>query len=159
MIIRKAVTSDFEQIFELFREFSEYQGLPERMKNNPARMSEEKEYLHCFVAENDDKQIIGYATWFFTYYTWSGKGLYMDDLYVRPGYRGRGIGTRLLKTVVDLAKKNRCHKIRWQVSHWNKEAIAFYEKMGAVIDNIEKNCDLDIENEYNETKGKSTQSF
>jgi GNAT superfamily N-acetyltransferase len=116
------------------------------MKNNPARLKEEKDYLHCFVAENDDKQIIGYATWFFTYYTWSGKGLYMDDLYVRPGYRGRGVGTRLLNTVIDMARKHHCHKIRWQVSQWNKEAIAFYKKMGAVIDDIEKNCDLDLDN-------------
>jgi diamine N-acetyltransferase len=145
MIIREAETTDFEQIFELFREFSEYQGLPERMKNNPGRMREEKDYFHCFVAETNDKQIIGYATWFFTYYTWSGKGMYMDDLYVRPGYRGQGIGTRLLNSVVALAKEHHCHKLRWQVSHWNREAIAFYVKMGAEIDDIEKNCDLDLE--------------
>jgi diamine N-acetyltransferase len=145
MIIRKAETSDFEQLFELIREFSKFQGMPERLKNSHERMMAEKDCLQCFVAENDDKQIIGYVTWFFTYYTWSGKGLYMDDLYVRPGFRGEGIGTRLLNTVIALAKEHLCHKVRWQVSHWNKKAIAFYGKMGAVIDDIEKNCDLDID--------------
>jgi GNAT superfamily N-acetyltransferase len=143
--LREAKVSDFEQIIELFREFSVYQKLPERMKNSFDRMVEEQEFLKCFVAETSEKKIIGYTTWFYTYFTWSGKGMYIDDLYVKPEYRGTGIGKMLLNRVIELARQSRCHKLRWQVSYWNSSAIAFYEKMGAEIDDLEKNCDLNLD--------------
>jgi len=105
-------------------------------------MIEEKEFFHCFVAETSDKQIIGYATYFFGYYTWIGKSVYMDDLYVKPEYRASGTGTRLISMVIETAKSSRCHKLRWQVSDWNIPAIGFYKSIGAVIDSTEHNCDL-----------------
>jgi len=143
--IRPAVLSDYPNILELFREFSVYQKLPERMKNSLEKMNEEQDYFHCFVAETEDKEIIGYATWFYTYFTWSGKGMYIDDLFVKPEYRGTGIGKMLLNKIIDLARESKCHKLRWQVSWWNKPAIEFYEKMGAEIDDLEKNCDLNLD--------------
>lgn len=146
VVIREAKYPDFPQILELFREFSVYQKLPERMHNTLERMVEEEDYFHCFVAETEKGGIIGYVTWFYTYFTWSGKGLYIDDLYVRPSYRGIGIGKQLMEKVIALGKAAKCHKIRWQVSWWNEPAIAFYKKLGAEIDDIEKNCDLNIDN-------------
>lgn len=143
--IRNAEVADYEIIIELFREFSVYQKLPERMSNTLEKMLEEKEYFHCFVAETEEKEIIGYASWFFTYYTWSGKGIYLDDLYVKPGFRGQGVGTFLMDKVISFARESKCHKVRWQVSHWNAPAIAFYEKLGAEIDDLEKNCDLNLD--------------
>ena len=143
--IRTAEVTDFPEILELFREFSVYQKLPERMRNNLDRMMEEQDFFHCFVAEDSQKKIIGYTTWFYTYFTWSGKGMYIDDLFVKPEYRGSGIGKMLLNKVNDLARESKCHKLRWQVSWWNKPAIAFYEKMGAEIDDLEKNCDLNLD--------------
>jgi len=144
ILIRSAQTEDFDQLIQLFREFSVYQRLPERMKNSPERMMEEKDFFHGFVAETTGKEIIGYVTWFFTYYTWSGKGLYIDDLYVKPEFRGSGIGSLLMEKVTAFARENKCHKVRWQVSHWNTGAIEFYRKLGAEIDDIEKNCDLNL---------------
>lgn len=143
--IRTAEISDYPEILELFREFSLYQKLAERMKNTLDRMKEESAFFNCFVAEDSGGKIIGYTTWFFTYFTWSGKGMYIDDLYVKPEYRGTGIGKLLLNRVIGLARANKCHKLRWQVSWWNKPAIAFYEKMGAEIDDLEKNCDLNLD--------------
>jgi GNAT superfamily N-acetyltransferase len=143
--IRAAVVSDYPLILELFREFSFYQKLPERMINSLARMEEEQEYLHAFVAETETNEIIGYVTWFYTYFTWSGKGMYIDDLYVKPEYRGSGTGKMLMNTIIGLARQSKCHKLRWQVSYWNKPAIAFYEKMGAEMDDLEKNCDLNLD--------------
>jgi GNAT superfamily N-acetyltransferase len=66
----------------------------------------------------------------------------MDDLYVKASYRANGTGKRLLNKVIELAKESGCHRLRWQVSNWNKPAITLYESIGATIDNIEKNCDL-----------------
>ncbi len=76
------------------------------------------------------------------YYSWSGKALYLDDLYVKKEFRGHQIGTQLLDKLVDHANFEKCTKVRWQVSDWNKDAIEFYKKMGAKVDDTEINCDL-----------------
>jgi GNAT superfamily N-acetyltransferase len=143
--IREAENDDFEEILALFREFSVYQKLPERMKNSVERLRNEQDYFHCFVAVTPENSIIGYITWFFTYFTWTGKWMYVDDLYVKPDFRGSGVGKSLMDRVIELARNSGCHKLRWQVSHWNKPAIAFYEKMGAEIDDLERNCDLNLD--------------
>jgi GNAT superfamily N-acetyltransferase len=143
--IRSVEESDFSQLLELFMEFAEFEKLPERMVNTPERMAEEKDYLRGFVAETNDKRIVGYATFFFTYYTWFGKCLYMDDLYVKPEFRAKGIGKRLMNSVIEFAKSSGCHKLRWQVSKWNKPAVEFYQSLGATIDDIERNCDLRLD--------------
>jgi diamine N-acetyltransferase len=66
----------------------------------------------------------------------------LDDLYVTDAYRKQGIGKKLLEAIIDVAKKEQCKKVRWQVSNWNNNAINFYKKMGAAIDDVEINCDL-----------------
>ncbi len=140
--IRKAETSDFDRINALFREFAVFEKLPEKMTNTVEQMLEEKEYFNCFVAETPDGEIAGYVTYFFCYYTWIGKSLYMDDLYVRREFRGQGIGSLLIRQVISYAKDSGCHKLRWQVSEWNRPAIDFYKKLGADISGVEQNCDL-----------------
>lgn len=144
MNIRKAVESDFEQINALFKEFAEFERLPEKMVNTVEQMKAEQDYFNCWVVENTDKQIIGYVTYFFAYYTWIGKSMYMDDLYVKPEYRGNGIGALLINKVIEYAKETGCHKLRWQVSNWNNPAISFYQSLGAEISGVEQNCDLII---------------
>lgn len=141
--IRKAAEADFEQIIALFEEFALFEKTPEKMLNSVECMRAEKEFFNCFVAVINGK-IIGYVSWFFAYYTWSGKAVYMDDLYVQPAFRGNGIGKQLLNKVLTLAQETGCHKMHWQVSSWNKPAIDFYKKLGAVIDNTEQNCDLKL---------------
>ncbi|GHV64644.1 N-acetyltransferase [Bacteroidia bacterium] len=142
MTLRKISEEDFEQLIHLFQEFAEFEKLPDKMSNSIERMTQEKDFFHGFVAETSDHKIIGYATWSFCYYTWSGKSVYLDDLYVRPDYRGTGIGSKLIQAVIDMAKENQCHKMRWQVSNWNKPAIDFYKKVGAEINDVEKVCEL-----------------
>ena len=142
MKIRSVHEDDFPQIVDLFKELASFQKTPDKMKNSVERMLEEKEFFHAFVAENEEKQIIGYVTYFFSYHTWSGKAMYMDDLYVKEAYRKNGIGQDLLNAVIDFAKESQCHKLRWQVSHWNTNAQEFYKKIGAEIDDVEWNCDL-----------------
>ena len=105
-------------------------------------MHKEKELINCLVAETESKEIVGYVVYFFAYYTWFGKSLYMDDLYVKDTFRGKGIGSSLINAVINFARKEDCHKLRWQVSGWNKPAIEFYKKLGATIDDVERNCDL-----------------
>ena len=90
--IRLAGEADFNRLIELMGEFAEFENHPEAMMNSVERMKREREYFNCFVAETGDNLIVGYAAWFFAYYTWTGKALYIDDLYVQREYRGKGIG-------------------------------------------------------------------
>lgn len=140
--IREAQVSDFESIHALFKEFAEFEKLPEKMTNTVDRMIAEKDFFNCFIAETSDNKIIGYVTYFFCYYTWTGKALYMDDLYVEPDFRGQRVGSMLIRQIIEYAKDTGCHKLRWQVSEWNKPAIDFYQKLGAEINHVDQNCDL-----------------
>ncbi len=138
--IRTAEVRDFPQILELFEEFAAFEKRP--MTNSLEKMTREQDFFHCFVAENSDGHIIGYASYFYCYFTWTGKALHLDDLYLKPNYRGKGLGTKLINTVIDLARNSGCHKVHWQVSGWNEPAKGFYKKLGATIDATEENCDL-----------------
>jgi len=140
--IRKIEESDYLVLISLFKEFALFEKLPEKMTNSVEQMQREKEYLKGFVAVNDADEIVGYATYFFGYYTWIGKSLYMDDLYVRPDFRGACVGTKLINEVIAFAKAENCKKLRWQVSEWNQPAIDFYKCLGANVDAVESNCDL-----------------
>jgi GNAT superfamily N-acetyltransferase len=144
--IRNAEESDFKHILNLFKEFASFEKRPERMTNTIDKMVREKDFFNCYVVVTKDKKIVGYATYFFCYYTWTGKSLHMDDLYVKPEYRGNGIGTKLINKVIEFARSSQCHKLHWQVSGWNKPALDFYKNIGAKIDNIEHNCDLFFDN-------------
>jgi GNAT superfamily N-acetyltransferase len=140
--IRKADEHDYPVIFSMIRDFAAFENCSDRLANSLEQMKEEKEYINCFVAEIDSKEIVGYVVHLFAYYTWFGKSLYMDDLYVKEKYRGKGVGRSLIDAVIDFAKKENCHKLRWQVSSWNESAIGFYKNLGATIDDVERNCDL-----------------
>jgi len=142
MDIKIIEEKDFKELAALFLEFATFQNQPGKMKNSEEKMKIEKDFLHGFIARDDNNDVIGYVTFFFAYYTWVGKSLYMDDLYVREKYRGKGLGTSLINKVIDYAKEERCNRLRWQVSNWNEPAIAFYESLGAKIDDIERNCDI-----------------
>lgn len=142
--IRKGTEADYPAIIDLINEFALFQKTPERVTNTVEQMNADNKLFQCFVAEDETKKIIGYAAWFFAYFSWTGKALYLDDLYVVESARGQAIGTRLLHTVIEHAKASACKKVRWQVSHWNKPAIAFYRKMGAWIDAEEMNCHYEL---------------
>jgi diamine N-acetyltransferase len=142
--IRKGIEADYPAIIDLINEFALFQKTPERVTNTVEQMRVDNNLFQCFVAVDDRNRIVGYAAWFFAYFSWTGKALYLDDLYVVESARGLAIGTRLLQTVIDHATATSCVKVRWQVSNWNKTAIAFYRKMGAQIDDVEMNCHFEL---------------
>ena len=142
--IERITENDFKELVNLFQEFALFEKLPHKMTNSVEQMTKEKEFIDGFTVKDENHTIMGYVTFFIAYYTWSGKSLYMDDLYVRPQYRGLGLGTTLIKRAMDFAKENECNKMRWQVSEWNDPAIKFYQNLGAQIDDVENNCDLTL---------------
>ena len=140
--IRKAVITDYEAIFGLQKEFALFQKTPEKLHITLEQMKEDKDFFHCLVAEMENNEIGGFITYFPAYYSWSGKAIYVDDLYVTEAYRKHGIGIQLLQSVIEMAKETGCKKVRWQVSEWNQNAIDFYQRLGAEVNTTERNCDL-----------------
>jgi ribosomal protein S18 acetylase RimI-like enzyme len=143
IIIRKATEKDFFAILSLIKELAVFEKAPEKVTNSVEQMKNEKDFFQCYVAENDKKEIVGMVVFFFAYYTWVGKSLYLDDLYVKENYRGKQIGKKLLKLIFEIAKKENCKRVEFQVSSWNSRAIKMYKKCGADIDTESIVCKFD----------------
>jgi ribosomal protein S18 acetylase RimI-like enzyme len=141
--IRQATEDDFAAILSLTKELADFQKTPERVTNTVEQMNAEKAYFSCFVAQTADQEIVGMASYFFAYYSWVGKSLYLDDLYVKQSCRGQKVGSRLLEQIFDVARKENCKRVRWLVSSWNTAAIDLYRKCGATIYADEFTCDVD----------------
>ena len=140
--IRKTEPKDYPAVLELIKELALFERAPEKVTNSVELMQEENQYFHSIVAEKEDGEIAGMAIYFFAYYTWVGKSLYLDDIVVKEKYRGNKIGTKLLDRVIEFGKQNNCKRIRWQVLDWNVDAIEFYKKYGATLDGEWINCDM-----------------
>ena len=143
--IRIATEKDFPAILLLIRELAAFEKAPEKVTNSVEMMKKEKDLFHCFVAETETGEIIGMALYFFAYYTWVGKSLYLDDIYVKESFRKHKIGTALLKKIFEVANKENCKRVRWQVLNWNTTAVQMYTKCGAEIDDEWLNCSFDSE--------------
>jgi len=136
LIIRPAVASDVPVILQLIRGLAEYERAPEQVVCDEARLRES-----LFGAKPDAEVLLasigqvpaGFAVFFHNYSTWWGRrGLFLEDLFVRPDMRGRGIGKALLRSLARVAKERECARMEWQVLDWNQPAIDFYKSLGAV---------------------------
>jgi GNAT superfamily N-acetyltransferase len=141
--IRKVTRNDFPALYALFHEFAVFQKTPEKLYITLEQLIEDEEYFQCLVAEVNER-IVGFASYFIAYYSWTGKGIYLDDLYVKEDSRKYGIGKQLLNGIVDLAKAEKCKTVRWLVSRWNANAIEFYKSIGAQVDDTEMTCVLPL---------------
>ena len=145
VIIRKATEADFPEILALIKELALFEKAPEKVTNTVEQMQQEKDLFGCFLAVSDNHDILGMALYFFAYYTWVGKSLYLDDIYIKEPYRKQKIGTALLNKVFDVAREENCKRVRWQVLDWNQPAIEMYRKAGAEVDDEWLNCSFGIE--------------
>lgn len=132
--IRSACPEDASLILALVRELAEYEREPHSVKIGEAELLRdgfgENRYYECLIAE-DDGEPAGMALFFPVYSTWRGRALHLEDLFVRPRFRGRGIGKALLTKVAALAVERGCTQLFWHVLDWNDPAIQFYKSLGA----------------------------
>jgi len=124
-------------ILELIRGLAEYERAPDAVVATEADIVRDgfsgNPRFHCVIAEWD-RSPAGFAFYFFHYSTWLGKpGLYLEDLFVKPEVRGKGIGKALLVHLAQMAMRENCYGMRWQVLDWNQPAIDFYERLGAKV--------------------------
>lgn len=133
--IRPAQPADVPLILALVRELAEYEREPESVQMTEADLLRDgfgnDPAFECLIAEADG-QPAGFALFFPIYSTWQGRSVHLEDLFVRPAFRGRGIGKALLTRVAAIAHERGCGRFQWDVLEWNQTAIDFYRSLGAV---------------------------
>jgi GNAT superfamily N-acetyltransferase len=134
--IVRATERDVPQILELIKGLAEYERLSHMVEVTEARLRRtlfgERPAVEVFLAFAGD-ECAGFALFFTNYSTFLGKpGLYLEDVFVRPHLRRKGIGMALLKKVAAIARERDYGRMEWSVLDWNAPAINFYKKLGAV---------------------------
>ena len=133
--IRPATRADVPVILELIRGLAEYERLAEECVATEGRLTETlfgaRPQAEVLIASADGTPA-GFALFFHNYSTFLARqGIYLEDLFVKPAFRGRGIGKQLLVHLAALAVSRGCGRLEWSVLDWNEDAIRFYESLGA----------------------------
>ena len=134
-MIRSATPADVPLILQLIRELAEYEKLAHEVRATEAQLHATlfgpQPAAEVVIAEHEGRAV-GFAVFFATYSTWeAAPGLYLEDLFVRPEARGKGIGRELLEYLARLTVARGWARLEWRVLDWNEPSIAFYRKLGA----------------------------
>lgn len=134
--IRPATPDDTPLILGFIRGLADYEKLTHQVEATEAKLRATlfgaKPAAECVLAFTDEETPAGFALFFTNYSTFLARpGLYLEDLFVVPAWRGRGIGKALLLYLAALANQRGCGRMEWSVLDWNQPAIDFYERLGA----------------------------
>jgi len=141
--IREFQENDLESIFGIIKQWAIFEKAIDQLTNSVEQIRREKDCFKCLVAEDDNNRIVWIAMYYFVYYSWVGKSMYLEDITVDENSRRQGIGTMLLNEIFKVAENEACNRLRWQVLDWNEPAIKMYEKIWANITSEWNNCDFD----------------
>lgn len=144
--MRAAVPADIPTIVRLIRALADYEGLTAELElteqSLAANLFAMSPVCECLVAQVDST-VVGAAIFCHNYSTFkSRRGLYLDDLFVEPAFRGRGIGAHMLRELARIAVERDCGRFEWYVLDWNEKAIRFYQSMGAQLQDELRVCRL-----------------
>ena len=133
--IRPAAPEDAGLVLGFIRELAEYERLLDEAQSTEADVRAalfcEQPRVFCDLAEWEGRPV-GFALWFYTFSTFKGRhGIYLEDLYVRPEHRGRGLGRALLASLAVRCAREDLARLEWAVLNWNAPSIGFYESLGA----------------------------
>ncbi|MBV9559788.1 MAG: GNAT family N-acetyltransferase [Bradyrhizobium sp.] len=147
LAIHRARPDQIGLIFSLICELAEYEKLTHEVEATEADIAAalfgERPLLFCEIAEWDGEGV-GFAVWFLDFSTFSGRhGIYLEDLFVRPAFRGKGIGKALLADLARQCVENGWSRLQWAVLDWNTPSIDFYKSLGAVMMGEWTGCRLD----------------
>ena len=137
LLIRRARPDEAGLVLSLVRELAEYEQLSHEVEATEAMIAHAlfsaNPRLFCDIAEWSG-EVAGFAVWFINFSTFSGRsGIYLEDLFVRPALRGKGIGKALLSHLASECVTNGWSRLQWSVLDWNEPSIAFYKSLGAVM--------------------------
>lgn len=139
--LRPALPQDVSQILAFIRELAAYEREPDAVLATEQDLLRDgfgpTKVFDCLIAdwtEAGSTTAAGFALYFHNYSTWRGHaGIHLEDIYVTPSLRGKGIGRALIARVAAIAVEEGCPRLQWDVLEWNTPAIGFYEKMGALM--------------------------
>lgn len=135
VVIRKAVREDAALILEFIKGIARYEKMENEVEATVEMLEEQlfdKGRAEVIFAMEKDKEV-GFALFFHNFSTFVGRaGLYLEDLYVYPEYRGKGYGKALFMELVNIASERRCGRMEWVCLNWNTPSIEFYRSLGAV---------------------------
>lgn len=137
LIVRSATPADVPTLFDLIKQLAEYEKLSSAVTGDPISLEVHlfgsRPFVEAILAEWMG-ETVGFALFFPNYSTFLTKpGIYLEDLFVLPEHRGKGIGKALLGYVARLAIDRDCGRLEWSVLDWNEPAIGFYQRMGASV--------------------------
>lgn len=147
IIIRKAVKEDCTAMLQLVHKLAEYEKAPEQVTVTLDHFIESgfgpNPVWWAFVAETEDR-IVGMALYYIRYSTWKGQRMYLEDIIVNENMRGKGIGAKLMDTLIAECREKKFSGMMWQVLDWNEPAINFYKKYNANFDGEWINCSINF---------------
>ena len=134
-ILRDVTPADVPDVLRLIRGLADYERLLHEVVMTESELHAAlfgaRPLAYAQLAETDGKSV-GFALWYYTFSTFCGHpDIFLEDLFVEPEYRGRGIGLALLRYLARRAVAEKCRRVEWHVLNWNAPSIAFYERLGA----------------------------
>jgi GNAT superfamily N-acetyltransferase len=135
--VRRIRPDDVAAVVGLVRELADYERALSEVRLTEEQLAAclfgDTPALFGHVATSDDGTVVGVALWFLNFSTWRGThGIYLEDLFVQPAHRGRGLGKELLRTLAELCVERGYSRLEWSVLDWNTPSIDFYKAAGAV---------------------------
>jgi GNAT superfamily N-acetyltransferase len=134
--IRNASVEDVRLLRTMILEFAEFERLREHVTVTEERLARDgfgsNPRFHALIVEWDGKPA-GYAIYYFFYSSFEGPGVFLEDVYVRDEFRGKGIGKAMMAEVAAIALREGFWGVRWEVLDWNQPAIEFYQRLGATF--------------------------
>ncbi len=148
MLIRQARPSDFIHVHALITELALFEKAPLEVITTSVTLqnacSSNVPLAWCWVAENEEGEIVGAAVCYVRYSTWKGPVFYLEDLIVSEVHRRCGWGRQLLIAIIEFAKEQGYSRVQWQVLDWNQSAIEFYKQFNAHFDGEWINVHVEI---------------
>lgn len=134
--IRKAARKDLPLVLQFIRDLAEYEKEPDAVVATEALLDKhlfgDPPKAYCLLAFHE-QQAAGFAMYFFNFSTWLGRaGLYLEDLFVKPQHRQKGVGSALLRKLAQIACDQDCGRMEWAALDWNTLATDFYDNLGAI---------------------------
>lgn len=146
---KKTSEEDIPVILEFIKKIATYEKMLDQVMATEEKLREsifQNNRAHALLIEFNNK-IIGYIIYFFNFSTFIGRaGLYLEDIYIDPEYRGNGIGKEAFETLIHIAKEEKCERMEWVCLDWNEPSLKFYKSIGAeqmnewIIHRLDKNA-------------------
>ena len=145
--IRRATKEDICLVRDLVMELAIFEKAPEEVTSSLADyvqegFSDNPLFTANLIYLNDE--LAGFSLWYYRFSTWKGRRFYLEDLYIKEAYRGKGLGKKLIIEAIEEAKRMKCTGMMWQVLDWNQPAIDFYNTLGVKMDAGWLNVHLDL---------------